>query len=789
MVSAYLSQSVRRVSVKHAIRAPLTRSLATAVNPVAEKDCRSITPPYAKLNENLATVRRILNNRPLTLAEKIVYSHLTNPEETVPVRGETYLKLSPDRVAMQDASAQMALLQFMISGMSTTAVPSSIHCDHLIEAYSGADKDVASSIVTNKEIFDFLESAAKKYGIAFWKPGSGIIHQIVLENYAAPGGLMLGTDSHTPNAGGLGMVAIGVGGADAVDAMAAIPWELKAPNVIGVKLTGALGPWASPKDVILKLAGQLTVRGGTGHIIEYFGEGVDTLSCTGMATITNMGAEVGATTSLFPYNKSMRSYLGATGRSEVAKAADANAQFLRADENSAYDKVIELNLSEVEPHINGPFTPDLSTPLSKFKDMVKENNWKDELSAGLIGSCTNSSYQDMSRAASIVKQASGAGINLESKFLVTPGSEQIRATIERDGQTAVFESAGAQVLANACGPCIGQWKRTDVDKSKKEDNAILTSFNRNFRSRNDGNPKTMNFLAAPEIVTAMAFSGKLSFNPMVDTLKDKDGKPFKFQPPSGDDLPGQGFETGRDTYEPPSPTPTPDSSVNVVVSPTSNRLQVLEPFGPWSGEEFKNVRVLVKVQGKCTTDHISAAGPWLKYKGHLENIAENTLIGAMNADNGQVNVVRDITNGKDDSIPAVAKSYKSQNMPWMVIADHNYGEGSAREHAALQVRYLGCPLIISRSFARIHETNLKKQGVLPLTFANESDWEKINGGDVVETVGVKDLAPGKPVQLLVTKEDGSKLTIDAKHTMSVDQIEWFQKGSALNLIKEKADAA
>ncbi|KAF7723871.1 aconitate hydratase [Apophysomyces ossiformis] len=762
------------------------RTLATVVNPIAEKDCRSITPAYTKLNENLEKVKRVLDHRPLTLAEKVVYSHLTHPDEVKPVRGETYLKLSPDRVAMQDASAQMAILQFMLSGMSTTAVPSSIHCDHLIEAYAGADKDVEQSIITNKEIFDFLESAAKKYGIAFWKPGSGIIHQIVLENYAAPGGLMLGTDSHTPNAGGLGMVAIGVGGADAVDAMANIPWELKAPNVIGVRLTGQLGPWASPKDVILKLAGDLTVRGGTGHIIEYFGEGVESLSCTGMATICNMGAEVGATTSLFPYTQRMRSYLAATGRSDVAKAADAHTRFLRADEGAVYDKVIDINLSEIEPHINGPFTPDLSTPLSKFKDVVQRNGWKDELSAGLIGSCTNSSYQDMSRAASIAQQAADAGISAKANFLVTPGSEQIRATIERDGQQAIFEKAGGQVLANACGPCIGQWKRTDVQKTKAEENAILTSFNRNFRSRNDGNPKTMNFLAAPEIVTAMAFAGKLSFNPMTDTLLGKDGNPFRFQPPKGDDLPTQGFETGRATYEPPSPTPTPAPSVDIVVSPSSSRLQVLDAFAPWNGEEFRDVRVLVKVQGKCTTDHISAAGPWLKYKGHLENIAENTLIGALNADNGQVNVVRDVTTGQDGSIPEVAKSYKSQQMPWMVVADHNYGEGSAREHAALQVRYLGCPLIISRSFARIHETNLKKQGVLPLTFANEQDWQKISGGDVIETVGVKGLAPGKPVQLLVTKQDGSKLTIEAKHTMSVDQIEWFQKGSALNLIREKA---
>ncbi|KAI8997597.1 aconitate hydratase [Pilobolus umbonatus] len=786
MLSSFINQTTRVSRSLHPTRPLITRSLSLRHNPVVEKDCSSITPPYAKLNSNLAIVRRILDNRPLTLAEKIVYSHLTNPEETVPVRGETYLKLSPDRVAMQDASAQMALLQFMLSGMPTTAVPSSIHCDHLIAANKGADNDVAESIVTNREIFDFLESGAKKYGIAFWKPGSGIIHQIVLENYAAPGGLMLGTDSHTPNAGGLGIVAIGVGGADAVDAMANIPWELKAPNVIGVKLTGSLGPWASPKDVILKMAGELTVRGGTGHIIEYFGEGVESLSCTGMATICNMGAEVGATTSLFPYTRSMQSYLRSTGRLAVSQAADNNLHFLQADRGAQYDKVIEINLSEVEPHINGPFTPDLSTPLSKFKDFIQENQWKDDLSSALIGSCTNSSYQDMSRAASLVKQATEAGVPLVSQFLITPGSEQIRATIERDGQQEVFEKAGGQVLANACGPCIGQWKRSE---RQGEENAILTSFNRNFRSRNDGNPQTMNFLAAPEVVTAMAFAGKLSFNPMTDALIGKDGKEFHFQPPTGDDLPSQGFEAGRATYEPPSPTPTPDASVKINIDPESTRLQELAPFEPWSGDEFRDIRVLVKVKGKCTTDHISAAGPWLKYKGHLQNIAENTLIGAQNADNGKVNSALDITNNKEDTIPEVAKSYKNQNIDWMVVADHNYGEGSAREHAALQVRYLGCPLIISRSFARIHETNLKKQGVLPLTFANENDYELINGGDIIETEGVKDIASGRPVKLIVTKPDGSKLSIETKHTMSADQIEWFTKGSALNLIKENISKA
>ncbi|KAI7905709.1 aconitate hydratase [Cokeromyces recurvatus] len=788
MLTTYLSQQTRKATQRAFYRLTSQRSLATTHNPIIEKDCTSITPPYAKLTKNLQLVKRILDNRPLTLAEKYIYSHLTNPEETIPVRGETYLKLTPDRVAMQDASAQMALLQFMLSGMPTTAVPTSIHCDHLIAANEGADKDVQESISSNKEIYDFLESAAKKYGIAFWKPGSGIIHQIVLENYAAPGGLMLGTDSHTPNAGGLGMIAIGVGGADAVDAMANIPWELKAPHIIGVKLTGQLNPWASPKDVILKLAGLLTVRGGTGHIIEYFGEGVKTLSCTGMATMCNMGAEVGATTSVFPYTESMRSYLNATGRHAVSEATeDAHVRSLLCpDPDAYYDKVIEINLSEIEPHINGPFTPDLSTPLSKFKEVVAKNGWKDEVSASLIGSCTNSSYQDMSRAASIAKQAIDAGIQIKSNFLVTPGSEQIRATIERDGQQKIFEAAGGQVLANACGPCIGQWKRTE---KKGEENAILTSFNRNFRSRNDGNAKTMNFLASPEIVTAMAFSGKLSFNPMTDTLKDKDGKEFRFQPPSGDHLPSQGFDAGRASYTPPSPTPTPDPSVKIKIDPHSSRLQALEAFSPWDGEEFKNIQVLVKVKGKCTTDHISAAGPWLKYKGHLQNIAENTLIGAQNADNGKVNLVRDVREDREGTIPEVAKSYKRQGMEWTVIADHNYGEGSAREHAALQVRYLGSPLIISRSFARIHETNLKKQGVIPLTFKNESDYERINGGDVIETEGLKHLSPGSPVKLIVTKPNGTKFSIDVVHTLSKDQIQWIRAGSALNLIKKNVQAS
>ncbi|CAG8504065.1 7404_t:CDS:10 [Funneliformis mosseae] len=749
------------------------------------KDCAKITPPYEKLIKNLAYVqKKILKDRPLTLSEKILYAHLWNPHEYDGgiVRGETYLKLKPDRVAMQDASAQMAILQFMLAGMPTTSVPSSIHCDHLIEAFQGADKDVETAKSVNKEIFDFLQSASEKYGIDFWKPGSGIIHQIVLENYAAPGGLMLGTDSHTPNAGGLGMVAIGVGGADAVDAMANIPWELKAPKIIGIKLNGRLSKWASPKDVILHLAGKLTVRGGTGHIIEYLGSGSETLSCTGMATIANMGAEVGATTSVFPFSDSMYSYLTETRRHQVAEEALRYASYLKADGNVQYDQFIEMNLSELEPHINGPFTPDLSTPLSKFAEVVAKNGWKDEVKVGLIGSCTNSSYQDMSRVVSLANQALVKGIQPKGDFFITPGSEQIRATMVRDGQTEVLEQVGGKVLANACGPCIGQWKRTGIKEN--EENAILTSFNRNFRSRNDNNPGTMNFLASPEIVTAMIFAGKLSFNPMVDTLIDKDGKPFKFQIPHGDELPRQGFESGNEDLEP--IITFGNSSTEITISEDSNRLQKLKPFASWHGDEFKGMRVLVKVKGKCTTDHISAAGPWLKYKGHLENISNNTLIGALNSDNEKVNVVRNILTGEDGSIPDVARHYKENNVSWIIIADHNYGEGSAREHAALQVRYLGCPLIISRSFARIHETNLKKQGVLPLVFKNEKDYELFSGGDIIETVGVVGLEPGKDVIIKVKKYgNGNNFEVVTKHTMSKDQIEWFKMGSALNLIANK----
>ncbi|KAL1952132.1 hypothetical protein VTO73DRAFT_1281 [Trametes versicolor] len=779
------------------------RSLATEATSLPQKDCSSITPPYPRLLKNLATVSRILDNRPLTLAEKILYSHVHDPERTLASggikRGETYLQLMPERVAMQDASAQMALLQFMSAGMSRCAVPASIHCDHLIQASEGADKDLERSIVTNQEVFDFLESAARKYGIEFWKPGSGIIHQIVLENYAAPGMLMLGTDSHTPNAGGLGMLAIGVGGADAVDALTGTPWELKAPKIIGVHLTGQLNGWATPKDLILHLAGKLTVRGGTGAILEYFGPGVFNQSCTGLATIANMGAEVGATTSTFPYTPGMRAYLQATGRTPVAAAADKAAQngYLAADKDAQYDDVIEVNLSDLEPTINGPFTPDLATPLSKFGSFIQENGWKDDLTAALIGSCTNSSYEDMTSVADLARQAKEAGLKAKVPFLCTPGSEQIRATIERDQITSQLQDIGATVLANACGPCIGQWKRED---KKGEENAILTSFNRNFKSRNDGNKLTMNFLASPTVVTAMAFSGKLSFNPMTDSLPLPSGGSFRFAPPRGQDLPAAGFTPGETGYYP-APTPEPQPETEVVIRPDSQRLELLapfgSPFGPGSGNErgleLPPLKVLMRVRGKCTTDHISAAGPWLKYKGHLTNISENLLITAVNDEGGDVNVAFDHEHSpaesETDTIPAVAKRFKARNQPWALVVDDNYGEGSAREHAALQPRFYGCAMIVARSFARIHETNLKKQGVLPVWFADKADYGRVGSGDVVETLGLADLLEGRDtsehaIRLRVTpRGGGAAFEIRTRHTMSEDQLKWLRAGSALNHIR------
>lgn len=748
----------------------------------------------------------MLGQQRLTLAEKILYSHLHNVEESLlssntdngrSVRGRANLRLNPDRVNMQDASAQMALLQFMSCNLARPAIPASIHCDHLIVGSKGAEEDLTAGIETNKEVFDFLESAARKYGMDFWPPGAGIIHQTVLENYALPGLMMLGTDSHSPNAGGLCTVTIGVGGADAVEALVGAPWELKAPKVLGVQLTGKLNDWVSPKDVILRLAGELTVRGGTGSIIEYFGPGVDTLSCTGMATICNMGAEVGATTSIFPYTKASARYLESTRRTQAVKdiaalqsfsgnsnstSEDARFRF-QADEGAEYDQLITINLSELEPHINGPFTPDLATPLSKFKDAVQDQKWPEKLSAGLIGSCTNSSYEDMTRVESLLKEAAEAGLKPAADFYITPGSEQIRATLERDGTLETFEGAGGVVLSNACGPCIGQWQRQD-GVTKGTPNAILTSYNRNFRGRNDGNPDTMNFLASPEIVTAMAFAGSTTFNPMTDSLQTPDGKSFKFSPPHGLEGPSTPFESGVESFGVLSQEPDP--SVNVAISPTSERLAFLEPFPAFPKSDLSGLRVLVKVTGKCTTDTISAAGPWLKYKGHLPNISTNTLNTAINAETGEVNAAYDL-DGSRHTIPELGALWKSRGSEWLVVAEHNYGEGSAREHAALQPRYLGARVVLTKSFARIHETNLKKQGVVPLTFENEADYDKISAGDEVSTVGLYEMLQngGKgEVQLLVKRANGDEVLIPTKHAVSKDQAGFILAGSALNLLSK-----
>ncbi|ORX46015.1 aconitate hydratase [Piromyces finnis] len=735
---------------------------------------------YEKMAENVKLVRERLN-RPLTYAEKIVYGHLADPKNQVIERGNSYLNLHPDRVACQDATAQMALLQFMSAGLPTVAVPTTVHCDHLIQAQVGAESDLPRAKEINKEVYDFLSSCSAKYGIGFWKPGSGIIHQIVLENYAYPGGMMIGTDSHTPNAGGLGMIAVGVGGADAVDVMAGIPWELKCPKIIGVKLTGKRNGWTSPKDIILKVAGILTVKGGTGAIVEYFGEGVESISCTGMATICNMGAEIGATTSIFPFNERMEEYLKATGRADIAELAKQYKDLLKADEGCKYDQVIEINLSELEPHINGPFTPDLATPLSEFKNAVEKNGWPEELKVGLIGSCTNSSYEDMCRVSSLIKQALDNGVPAKSKFIITPGSEQIRATIAKDGQMELMKKVGGTVLANACGPCIGQWDRKDIKKGDL--NSIITSYNRNFTARNDANPQTHAFVASPEIVTAMVFGGSLKFNPMKDEITKPDGSKFKFQPPSGDALPPTGYDKGEMVYQAP---PEDRSNVEVIVSPTSQRLQLLTPFNKWNGEDYENLNILIKVKGKCTTDHISMAGPWLKYRGHLDNISNNMLIGAINSENGEANKIRNALTGEYDAVPAVARDYKAHGMPWVVIADENYGEGSSREHAALEPRHLGGVAVIVKSFARIHETNLKKQGVLPLTFANTADYDKIDPTDKVSILGLKTLTPGVPLTAKFTKADGSSFEIKLNHTLNEGQIEWFKAGSALNLLAAAA---
>ena len=677
----------------------------------------------------------------------------------------------------------MALLQFMSAGLPNVAVPTTVHCDHLIEAQVGGAKDLARAIEINKEVYDFLATATAKYGIGFWKPGSGIIHQIILENYAFPGGLMIGTDSHTPNAGGLGMVACGVGGADAVDVMADIPWELKCPKVIGVELKGKLNGWTSPKDVILKVAGELTVKGGTGAIIEYKGPGVESLSCTGMATICNMGAEIGATTSVFPYNERMGDYLRATNRSEIADLAKGFQKNLLPDTGAEYDSHIEIDLNNLEPHINGPFTPDLATPLSKFADAVKKNNWPEELKVSLIGSCTNSSYEDMSRSASIAAEAAAHGLKVKSGFTITPGSEQIRATIERDGQMEVLEKAGGVVLVNACGPCIGQWDRKDVPKGEK--NSIITSYNRNFTGRNDANPATHAFVASPDIVTALAFAGRLTFNPLTDSLKGADGKEFKFSAPAGKELPPRGYDAGENTYQAP---PADRASVNVAIDPSSDRLQKLEPFKPWNGEDYTDCPILIKAKGKCTTDHISAGGPWLKYRGHLQNISNNCLIGAINEANGKANEVQNVLTGEWGAVPATAIAYRDQGRPWVVIGDENYGEGSSREHAALEPRYLGGVAVITRSFARIHNTNLRKQGMLALTFVDPKDYDKVKPDDLVDLRGVKEIAPNSTITLVAKHKDGSVDEIPLEHGYNEGQIEWFKAGSALNVMAKKAAA-
>jgi len=747
---------------------------------------------YAFMDERLTVVKERLN-RPLTLAEKIVYGHLDDPANQDIERGVSYLRLRPDRVAMQDATAQMAMLQFISSGLPKTAVPSTIHCDHLIEGTTSpqedrggkfggvADLELANDI--NKEVYKFLATAGAKYGVGFWKPGSGIIHQIVLENYAFPGGMMIGTDSHTPNAGGLGMCAIGVGGADAVDVMAGLPWELKCPKVIGVKLTGKMSDWTSPKDVICKVAGILTVKGGTGAIVEYFGPGVETMSCTGMATICNMGAEIGATTSVFPYNQRMSKYLASTGRADIAALCDKFQDNLVADEGATYDQLIEINLSELQPHVNGPFTPDLAHPIGEFADAIKKAGWPSELKAGLIGSCTNSSYEDMSRAASIAKQALDAGIKAKVPFTISPGSEQIRATIERDGLMEIFAKVGGTVLSNSCGPCIGQWKRTDV--AKGEANSIVTSFNRNFAARNDGNPATHCFVTSPELVTAFAIAGDLSFNPEKDSLVAADGSELKLKSPFGDELPEKGFDPGMDTFQAP---PADGSGVAVDVDPNSNRLQLLEPFVKL-GHSIDDATILIKAKGKCTTDHISMAGPWLKYRGHLDNISNNMLIGAVNAENDEVNKVKNLLTGEYGAVPDVARAYKAAGVKWVVVGDENYGEGSSREHAALEPRHLGGAAIIVRSFARIHETNLKKQGMLPLTFANPADYDVVEPTDKLSIKGLDNFTPGVPLTVEATKASGEKYTFTVNHTFNDNQISWFKHGSALNAMAASSMSA
>ena len=749
-------------------------------------DLEMIRSLYARFPERIKAARAA-TGKPLTLSEKILYTHLWEGEAVkAHGRGLDYVDFAPDRVAMQDATAQMALLQFMQAGKSQVAVPSTVHCDHLIQAKVQADSDLQEAINKNNEVFNFLESVSNKYGIGFWKPGAGIIHQVVLENYAFPGGMMIGTDSHTVNAGGLGMVAVGVGGADAVDVMAGMPWELKFPKLIGIKLTGKLSGWASAKDVILKVAGILTVKGGTDCIVEYFGTGAESLSCTGKGTICNMGAEIGATTSTFGYDKSMERYLRSTDRGEVAELANGIREHLSGDPEVYanpelyFDQVIEINLDELEPHLNGPFTPDLATPISKMKAAAAANGWPTQIEYGLIGSCTNSSYEDISRSASIAKQAVDKGIEARATLTITPGSELVRYTIDRDGFISTFEKMGGSVFANACGPCIGQWARTGAEK--KEKNSIVHSFNRNFAKRADGNPNTHAFVGSPELVTALAIAGDLTFNPLKDTLRCVDGTEVRLEEPVGDELPSRGFDVEDAGYVAPAED---GNDIEVLVDVASERLQLLDPFTPWDGKNLHGVKLLIKAAGKCTTDHISMAGPWLRYRGHLDNISNNTLTGAENAFNGDTNSVKNQLDGSYGEVPAVQRAYKAAGVLTVVVGDSNYGEGSSREHAAMQPRFLGVTAVLVKSFARIHETNLKKQGMLGLTFSKENDYDLIREDDSLHFTDLESFAPGKPLTIVLEHEDGSEDSISVNHTYNAQQIEWFRAGSALNLIKKQ----
>jgi len=730
---------------------------------------------------------RVTIGRPLTYAEKVLYAHLYNPGDLLPYkRGESYVDFRPDRVALQDATAQMALLQFMNAGKDQAAVPASVHCDHLIRADEGVEKDLPVALEANKEVYDFLKSVSRKYHIGFWGPGAGIIHQVVLENYAFPGGMMVGTDSHTPNAGGLGMVAVGVGGADAVDVLTGQPWELKMPRLIGVKLTGRLSGWASPKDVILQILGILTVKGGTNAILEYFGDGLETLTATGKATICNMGAELGATCSIFPFDENAAEYLRKTDREEIASLAKQNAKELRADDEVYekpelfYDKIIEIDLSQVEPHLNGPFTPDAATPISQMKAKAQANDFPTTVEVALIGSCTNSSYQDLARAASVARQAAEKHLKVKAQLIINPGSEQIRYTAERDGILDDFKRIGALIMTNACGPCIGQWKRHTDDNTRK--NTIVTTFNRNFRSRADQNPNTYAFIGGPELTTALAIAGRLDFNPATDSLQDEAGKAVMLDEPSGYDFPPKGFAVEDKGFIAPSDG---QEDVEVVIAPDSNRLQKLAPFAPWDGEELIDMPLLIKTQGKCTTDHISMAGPWLKFRGHLANISDNLLMGATNAFNGETNKVKCQLTGEYMAVSAAAKAYKAQGISSIVVAEDNYGEGSSREHAAMEPRFLNVKVILAKSFARIHETNLKKQGMLALTFVNKDDYDKVREDDRVSVTGLRELAPGSKLAVTLRHADGTQETIEAEHTYNETQIAWFKAGSALNYAKEK----